>query len=74
VIVKDLARQPRWKAKLLLAFSKLILRYSPEQMRMYRESLDSALTLKDARALLRRTRLSMAKVRSFRGLDYVISA
>jgi ubiquinone/menaquinone biosynthesis C-methylase UbiE len=74
VIVKDLARQPLWKAKLLLAFSKLVLGYSPEQMRMYRESLDSALTLEDVRSLLPRTRLSMASVRGFRGLDFVITA
>ncbi len=74
IVIKDLVRQPRWKAKLLLAFSKLVLGYNREQMRMYSESLDSALTFKEVRSGLARSRLSMASVRSFRGLDFVVTA
>jgi ubiquinone/menaquinone biosynthesis C-methylase UbiE len=74
IVIKDLVRQPRWKAKLLLAFSKLVLGYSREQLRMYSESLDSALTVKEVRSGLTRSRLSMASVRGFRGLDYVVTA
>ncbi len=74
IVIKDLARQPRWKAALLLAFSKLALGYSGEQMKMYRESLGSALTVRELREELRCSRLSMAAVRGFRGLDFVVSA
>jgi ubiquinone/menaquinone biosynthesis C-methylase UbiE len=74
ILVKDLVRQPRWKAWLLLAFSKLVLGYNEEQMKMYRESLGSALTVAELRRELAGSRLSMAGVRGFRGLDFVVEA
>jgi ubiquinone/menaquinone biosynthesis C-methylase UbiE len=74
ILVKDLLRQPRWKAALLLAFSKAVLGYNEEQMKMYRESLGSALTMRELRGQLRRSRLSMATVCGFRGLDFVVQA
>ena len=67
-------RQPRWKAALLLFFSKHVLRYSPLQLHMYRESLAAALTFGEARAALARSRLALGAVRGFRGLDFVIIA
>lgn len=74
ILVKDLVRQPRWKSWLLLAFSKLVLGYSGEQMKMYRESLGSALTVAELRRELDASRLCMADVRGFRGLDFVVEA
>jgi len=74
IVVKDLVRQPRWKSRLLLAFSKLVLGYNAEQMKMYRESLASALTVRELRRELARSRLSMAGVSGFRGLDFVVTA
>jgi ubiquinone/menaquinone biosynthesis C-methylase UbiE len=74
VLIKDLLRQPRWKAAGLMAFSKLVLGYSEAQLRMYRESMDSALSVTEVRKELRGSRLSMATVRGFRGLDFVIAA
>jgi SAM-dependent methyltransferase len=73
IILKDLRRQPRWKAALLLAFSRWVLRYTAEQLRMYRESLDAALTVAEVRAALGRSRLASARLCGFRGLDFVIS-
>lgn len=72
-VIKDLRRQPAWKAALLLAFSRHVLRYDPEQLRMYRESIDAALTFEEARAALGRSKLSMATIRGFRGVDFVIA-
>ena len=74
IFVKDLLRQPRWKAAFLLAFSRLVLGYNGEQLKMYRESLASALTVAEVRQQLRASRLCMAEVRGFRGLDYVVQA
>jgi ubiquinone/menaquinone biosynthesis C-methylase UbiE len=74
ILVKDLRRQPGWKAGLLLAFSKLVLGYNEEQMKMYRESLGSALTVAEVREQLSASRLCLAEVRGFRGLDYVVRA
>lgn len=74
VVIKDLCRQPSWKAALLLAFSRHVLRYDAEQMRMYRESIDAALTFDEARAALNRSKLSMATIRGFRGVDFVIAS
>ncbi len=74
IVIKDLIRQPGWKRRFLLAFSRLALGYSPEQLRMYDESLGSALSVPEVRAALSRSRLSMARVRGFRGLDYVIES
>ena len=74
IIIKDLARQPLWKRRVLLAFSRLALGYSAEQLRMYDESLGSALSLAEVRAALSQSRLCMARVRGFRGLDFVIEA
>ncbi len=73
VLIKDLRRQSRWKASILLAFSKLVLRYSESQMKMYRESLGAALTEQEIRQALGHSRLSMARVTGFRGLDLVIT-
>lgn len=74
IVIKDLLRQPRWKTRLLLAFSKFVLGYSEPQMNMYRESLDSAMTINEMRDVLAASKLSMASVRGFRGLDMVITA
>lgn len=72
ILIKDLRRQPSWKAGCLLAFSKYILRYSPLQLQMYRESMAAALTIDEVRTALKNSRLALAAVRGFRGLDYVI--
>ncbi len=74
IVIKDLVRQPAWKARMLLAFSRLALGYSGPQMRMYRESLASAMTAGEIRRALAGSQLSMAGVRGFRGLDVVITA
>lgn len=72
ILIKDLRRQPSWKAGCLLAFSKYILRYNPLQLQMYRESMAAALTIDEVRTALKNSRLALAEVRDFRGLDYVI--
>lgn len=72
VLIKDLLRPAPWKASLLLAFSKYVLRYDRFQLRMYRESLAAALTLEEMRAEVARSRLAGATVQMFRGLDVVI--
>ncbi|MCK6471755.1 MAG: class I SAM-dependent methyltransferase [Planctomycetes bacterium] len=74
VVIKDLCRQPGWKAALLLAFSRHVLRYDAEQLRMYRESIDAALSFAEARAALKRSKLCMATIRGFRGVDFVIDS
>lgn len=74
VVIKDLRRVARLKAAVLLAFSKLVLRYSAAQMKMYRESIAAALTMAEVRASLQRSRLAGADVRGFRGLDFVITS
>jgi ubiquinone/menaquinone biosynthesis C-methylase UbiE len=74
VLIKDLRRQPRWKARALLAFSRTVLGYNEEQLRMYADSLGSALTLAEVRMAMRRSRMCLGEVRGFRGLDFVISA
>lgn len=73
IVIKDLLRQPDWKKALMLAFSKWVLRYTPAQLALYRESLDAGLTMADVRAGLKNSKLSMARVSGFRGLDFVIS-
>lgn len=73
VLIKDLRRQPAWKAAVLLGFSRHVLRYSPAQLRMYQESMAAALTPAEARAAVRQSRLHGATVRGFRGLDFVIT-
>lgn len=72
ILIKDLLRPLRWKENLLLAFSSLFLGYTPEQLRLYRESLHAALNLQEVRAALKSSRLCMARVSGFRGLDFVI--
>ena len=72
VMIKDLRRQAAWKSALLMGFSKHVLRYSGEQLRMYRESLDAALTIDEVKVALRRSNLSEARVKGFRGLDFII--
>lgn len=74
VVIKDLLRQPRWKARMLLAFSRLILCYTPCQLQMYGDSLMAGLTFEEVHALLQRSRLAQASVHTFRGLDFVIDA
>ena len=74
IVIKDLRRQSRWKYTMLLAFSKYVLRYGPQLLKMYEESLGAALTVEEVRAQLKRSRLSMAQVQGFRGLDFVITA
>jgi ubiquinone/menaquinone biosynthesis C-methylase UbiE len=74
VIIKDLLRPPRWKAHLLLTFSRVFLGYSELQLQMYRESIDAALTVSEVRSALAASRLSMANLRRFRGLDFIIEA
>jgi ubiquinone/menaquinone biosynthesis C-methylase UbiE len=73
VVIKDLLRQPRWQAALLLAFSRYVLRSDPRQLQQYRESLTAALTIAEVRAALKKSRLRMARIRRFRGVDFVIA-
>ena len=72
VILKDLLRPSAWKARLLLTFSKHVLRYTDLQLRLYRESLAAALTLEEVRAALRRSRLA-TQVRRMRRVDFVVA-
>ncbi|MFH1023162.1 MAG: class I SAM-dependent methyltransferase [Planctomycetota bacterium] len=74
VLIKDLLRQPKWKASFLLAFSKRVLGYNEGQLRMYRESMASAFTVEEVRAALKNSRLCMSNIRGFRGLDFVVAA
>src|SRR5262249_45341063 len=74
VVIKDLRRQPGWKAALLLGFSRYVLGYNALQLQMYRESMAAGLTLAEVRTALARSRLANARVRGFRGLDFVIEA
>jgi len=74
VVIKDLLRQPNLKTRFLLWFSKYVLRYSELQMQMYEESMDAALTFAEVREALRRSKLCMAKVSAFRGLDFVVES
>jgi hypothetical protein len=72
VIIKDLARPARWKAALLLTFTRYLGGYSRMQQQMYRESLGAALTVTEVRRTLQHSGLAMARVRGCRGLDYII--
>jgi ubiquinone/menaquinone biosynthesis C-methylase UbiE len=72
VLIKDLLRQTPWLMSLLLGFSRHVLRYSPLQMKMYRESLEAALTLDEIRTALKNSQLRAARIQVFRGLDFVI--
>jgi ubiquinone/menaquinone biosynthesis C-methylase UbiE len=74
VVIKDLLRQSALKTKFLLAFSKYVLRYSDLQLQMYRESIDAALTRDEVRRALTASKLCMAEVTAFRGLDFVVKA
>jgi ubiquinone/menaquinone biosynthesis C-methylase UbiE len=74
VIIKDLLRQPRWKAGLLFFVSKYVLGHTACQMKMYEESMDAALTIAEVRAALKSSKLNMAQVKSFRSLDFVVTA
>lgn len=73
IVIKDLRRQSRWKYAALVAFSKYVLRYGPQLLKMYEESLGAALSVEEVRTQLKHSRLSMARVHGFRGLDYVIT-
>lgn len=74
VLIKDLRRQPAWKIPLLLAFSKYVLGYTDQQLTLYRESLQAALSLGEVREALTHSMLSMANVQTFRGVDFLITA
>ncbi len=74
ILIKDLVRQANWKAAFLLMFSKYVLRYSELQLQMYRESMTAALTFSELRRALKNSRLNMADVSSFRGLDFIVKA
>src|SRR5262249_54569757 len=74
VIIKDLRWQPRWKAALLLAFAKYVLGYSSVQLQMCRESMNAALSLEEPWRAMKISRLSMATIRGFRGLDFIINS
>lgn len=74
VMIKDLARQPRWVSAAMMAFSRTVLGYSAEQVRKSRESLHAALTVREVRGILARSRLSGARVRGVRGMDLAIDA
>jgi ubiquinone/menaquinone biosynthesis C-methylase UbiE len=74
IVIKDLLRQPTWKTSFLLAFSQYVLGYSELQLQMYRESIDAGLTFDELRAALKNSKLRAAQVKSFRGLDYVVTA
>jgi ubiquinone/menaquinone biosynthesis C-methylase UbiE len=74
VVIKDLLRQPRWKAGLLFFVSKYVLGHTACQMKMYEESMDAALTIAEVRAALKESKLNMARVETFRRLDFVITA
>lgn len=63
VIIKDLVRQPRWKAALRLAFERYVLGNSAAQVQMSRESVEAALTLAEIRQLVRESRLVAARLR-----------
>ncbi len=73
LLVKDIRRTPDWTiaptARILGAF----IRYTPEETRLYDESIRSAFTLKEIRAHVRRMpALRHARVRSVQGLWYTI--
>lgn len=74
VVIKDLRRQLGWKARLLLAFARHVMRYNSLELQMYRDSLAAALTIEEVRAALADSRLAGARVRRCRGLDFVITA
>lgn len=73
IMIKDLMRLPRWKTSMLMWFSRRILRYSPAQLGMYRESIAAALTFREAAEALGRSKLSQSRMKTFRGIDLVIS-
>lgn len=73
-LIKDLGRQPAWKTYLLMVVSKHLLHYTDEQLRMYRESINAALTKEEVCAALARSRLCMARVSTWRGLDLVLAS
>jgi len=55
-----------------LAFAAHVMRYSTLQMALYRESIRAALSIEEVRVALRSGPLRDARVRGFRGLDYII--
>ena len=73
IFVKDLLRLSQLKTACVQAFSKYVLRYNALQLRMYRESIDAALTLEEVRAILKDSRLSMARLSVFRGVDFLVA-
>lgn len=72
VFIKDLLRQPNWKKKILLSFSKHFLRYNEEQMREYRESMGAGILIKELKDKLMRMNLPNYHIKKFRSLDYVL--
>ena len=74
VVIKDLRRPPRWKAALLVAFSRYVLGQTTSQLQMYRDSLAAALSLGEVATALKASKLAMAQVRGSRGLYYVITS
>ena len=73
ILIKDLRRPSNWKAAVCLSFAKHVLRYSPNQLRMYGESLGAALTLQEVQKALRRSKLISARLEKILGLDFVIA-
>jgi ubiquinone/menaquinone biosynthesis C-methylase UbiE len=73
VIIKDLLRLPVWQLRVIEGFSKYVLRYNAMQLRMCRESLNAALTLREVRLALVDSRLRDAQARAWRGFEMLIS-
>lgn len=74
VLIKDLVRQPPWKAALRLAFEKCVLGNSADQVEMSRASIRAALTLDEVRAALAGSRLAGARLRRCWGPYFLIEA
>ncbi len=73
ILIKDLLRPPRWKRQSLLLFSRIVLGYSPLQLKLYAESMDAGLTMIEARAAVEASRLRGARIKHFRHLDYLVT-
>jgi ubiquinone/menaquinone biosynthesis C-methylase UbiE len=72
VLIKDLVRQPPWKAALRLAVERYLLRNNPFQVQMSRESVRAALTVAEVQAIIRESSLGPARVRRGWGPYYTI--
>jgi ubiquinone/menaquinone biosynthesis C-methylase UbiE len=73
VVIRDLARPRPWKARLLVALAGRVLRQTEAQVRLYKGSLDAALTIAEARAALRASRLCRGRVRGYLGHELLIT-